>query len=610
MEDLAWLSLRARWGSNGSHPGRTLFVEPDTFFAELTHLRQVCVEFDVGIDWDEWAGRLVASQIDLRRGLVESMQQEGPGLTQDDLLDLLDEGRFRRGGNSRPCFGLRDFQLRDIAILLALPYGANFSVPGAGKTAVTYAVYESERVRNRVVQMLIVAPLSAFEAWRDEARECFPAMPSIDRWEPGGRTDAEILLVNYQRLEGGYDDLAEYCQTGTTHIVLDEAHRIKRGRTGQWGRNALNLAHLGTRRDILTGTPAPQASSDLEALFEFVWPGQHSLIFPAGSLTDDPTHTDASAASNAIRPLYARTTKDELDLPKVDVRLVPVRLGPLQAEIYEALCGHYEGSFSVGWRDRMQFAHFSTVVMYLLEAATNPALLVAGSSDYDPIVFRHPPFELLGNLSLMELLRTYPNYEFPAKLEVAKRIVASNANASRKTLIWSNFVRNIESLARELEQFQPAIVHGGMPLERDGGAGIRSRSSEISRFRQDPDCWVLLANPAACGEGISLHDVCHEAVYLERTFNAGQYLQSIDRIHRLGLKKDVGTRVQILSASGTIDSLVEDRLRIKVARLGQLLDDPSVALMSLPDEEIYGDVLDSRADADAIVAHITAYRDS
>ena len=93
----------------------------------------------------------------------------------------------------------------------------------------------------------------------------------------------------------------------------------------------------------------------------------------------------------------------------------------------------------------------------------------------------------------------------------------------------------------KLSEYQPAIVHGGV-ADRDG---------QLDRFRSDADCHVLLANPAAIGEGISLHQVCHDAIYLERTFNAGHYLQSVDRIHRLGLKPDAETRVTILSSAGT-----------------------------------------------------------
>ena len=44
---------------------------------------------------------------------------------------------------------------------------------------------------------------------------------------------------------------------------------------------------------------------------------------------------------------------------------------------------------------------------------------------------------------------------------------------------------------------------------------------------------VLIANYASCRRK-SLHHACHNAIYIDRSFQADQYLQSIDRICRLG----------------------------------------------------------------------------
>ena len=46
---------------------------------------------------------------------------------------------------------------------------------------------------------------------------------------------------------------------------------------------------------------------------------------------------------------------------------------------------------------------------------------------------------------------------------------------------------------------------------------------------------ILIGNPQKGGEGISLHKACHNAIYLDRDYDAGKYLQSRDRIHRIGL---------------------------------------------------------------------------
>jgi hypothetical protein len=61
-----------------------------------------------------------------------------------------------------------------------------------------------------------------------------------------------------------------------------------------------------------------------------------------------------------------------------------------------------------------------------------------------------------------------------------------------------------------------------------------TRESRIDDFLAEEDCAVLVANPAACAESISLHSSCFVAVYLDRTHDCARWLQSIDRIHRLG----------------------------------------------------------------------------
>ena len=87
---------------------------------------------------------------------------------------------------------------------------------------------------------------------------------------------------------------------------------------------------------------------------------------------------------------------------------------------------------------------------------------------------------------------------------------------------------------------------------------------------------MLVANPAACSEAISLHTVCHHAIYVDRTFNAAQYLQSVDRIHRLGLKATQKTTVEILVSPSSIDEVINDRLLRKIANMERILQDDSI----------------------------------
>ncbi len=171
-------------------------------------------------------------------------------------------------------------------------------------------------------------------------------------------------------------------------------------------------------------------------------------------------------------------------------------------------------------------------------------------------------------------------------------------------MVWTNFVRNLQTLERMFARYRPAMIHGGIPSEVSQPNAPRIREQELTRFRRDPDCMVLLANPAATAEGVNLHDVCHDAIYLDRTFNAGQYLQSVDRIHRLGLPPDEETRITFLLTERTIDEHVDGRVREKAERLGNMLEDPDIVTMTLPDDEDYGPAVDEEADLTAVFAHL------
>ena len=95
---------------------------------------------------------------------------------------------------------------------------------------------------------------------------------------------------------------------------------------------------------------------------------------------------------------------------------------------------------------------------------------------------------------------------------------------------------------------------GASPPEMSNPAASEG-ADEIHRFRTDPKCGVLLANPAAMGEGISLHDVCNDAIYLDRTFNAGHTCRAL--IESIGwVSGDITTTVTFLVTENTIDELV------------------------------------------------------
>lgn len=268
-------------------------------------------------------------------------------------------------------------------------------------------------------------------------------------------------------------------------------------------------------------------------------------------------------------------------------------LPPLHREIYDALVGRFTARAAAS---RDDFDALGKALLRLLMAATSPALLSKGTSRYEPLSYQLPPLEVPQGDSLYSLLHELPSYELSPKYAEALSLVAANAAQGHKTLVWTTFVRSLTTMEKMFADYRPAVVHGGTP----------DRDEQIRRFREDPDCLVLLSNPATLGEGISLHQVCHDAVYVDRDFMAGRFLQSLDRIHRLGLAPGIETRVTVLAAAGTIDEVVANRLEEKVNFMGRILDDPSVRqLADLEEEPSVAGGMDA-LDIQALLGHMKA----
>lgn len=577
----AWSRLQETMsrGVVGGNKNR-IEVRVDVFLAELQVIRDVLNIFGQKIEF----GPNIRSQL---QSLGADRKARETALVEVPIDVSTIQLRLKEIGFERE---LKPFQLKNLARIMQLPHGADFSVPGAGKTTVALANFALGRANGNVKRALVVSPISAFSSWKDDSKACLSVAPKIFIHSAGDLIpeNTDILLTNYNRVAADYDRIRAFVSEWPTQVFLDEAHRVKRGASGVHGRAVLDLAYAAKRRDVLTGTPAPQGAYDLIALIRFLYPGQDRQILPGSAYEerDGRAAEVLSATSVAVSRYFVRTTKSELDLPATKFIPACVSMGPLQKAIYDALIGTYRSSFELELGSRREFDRLGRIVMYLLEAATNPMLLTAGSDNDDDIAFKHPPLELKGNERLMDLLGAYNKYETPWKYDRVLSIVKDAATRGEKVLIWSNFVRNLKALSRHLGEFNPAMVHGGVPsVDEVISAPFLTREKELERFKHDSSCSVLLANPAACGEGVSLHHWCHHAVYLDRSFNAGHFLQSQDRIHRLGLDKHVVTKFTILTSAGSIDESVDGRLREKIIALSKLMGDPGLVRLALPDSD-------------------------
>lgn len=230
--------LAARFPGGGLRGKLTLELSLDDFLVGIDALADW--PHPESVVWTDELGELVGEVLDDADQAEQRLQTPSQAPAWDDSVV---ESMLGSAWHA----DLTEFQRRDIARLLSLQHGANFSVPGAGKTRVGLAVYAAMRERSEVRHLLVVSPKSAYEAWLSESELCFkqPPLTAVMGKSPDPR--AEILIVNYERLDKSLAALATWLRGAPSMIILDEAHRMKLGARGTYGSACMALGPLSRR---------------------------------------------------------------------------------------------------------------------------------------------------------------------------------------------------------------------------------------------------------------------------------------------------------------------------------------------------------------------------
>jgi SNF2 family DNA or RNA helicase len=467
---------------------------------------------------------------------------------------------------------LKPYQKDAVAQLLILKHGANFSVPGSGKTTVVYAYFNKLRDEGLIDKIFVVGPISSFTPWEEESGECFSHKLKCVRLTGNKRESKyftsdqyDLFLCHYQTATNDIDQIIELCSKYKILLVIDESHYIKRFSGGAWSDALIAISPYATRRVILSGTPMPNGYIDLWSQFTFLWPGMQLLgeRNEYRKKAEDVIKQDQIKAR--IRPFFFRVKKIDLELPKQNIIRKYYDLKPVQHQIYQALSIRFLKDLELEPSDRLQLKMWRKAKMVrLLQAASNPTLLTKYSDE-----FAIPPMSADGS-SVIQLINKYSQFEVPSKFEIAKQLVLDLMAQGEKVLLWTSFVHNITMLQTIFAEVPHYIIHGSVPKDESENYDF-NRDKNIKEFKKSTKPCLLIANPAACAESISLHRACNHAIYLDRTFNCGQYIQSLDRIHRIGSDKNVN--YYILLANDTIDLTIDRRIEEKFLNMNRVLED-------------------------------------
>lgn len=544
---------------------------------------------------------------------------------------------------------LKDYQKMPVEHMIRVGNAANFSVPGSGKTTMAYAALSRSLEDKTIQKILVIGPTASFVPWQEEYQECFGKAPrklvvrGDDARDFSERGDiADLFLMHFQTAINIVPEIKIFFQKWDTALIIDESHYIKNPNLERrYNSMALSISKEAKRRIVLSGTPMPKDERDLWNQITCLWPNNDPL--DKRWVYDNYVKNNGFGKyQNVLDSLYTRVTKSQLGLP--DWNFIPrtVRLEKHQREIYDAIAAKMLKDIKGLTFSDKQFIQNKrrAALIRLLQTASNPALIYRMAAQFNiknkifAEQFGLPQEEtdpgLLGKVDDLPLADKIKNYEelgeIPSKISYAADLAKKIMEGGQKVIIWSSFIKNMELFETQiLKDVNPIIVNGTVPRQTDNnierwkdqrrqdGLSDKTREERIQEFKNDKDPRVLIASAASLGESVSLHknlrgdEVCSNAIYLDRNFNAAQFMQSVDRIHRIGMNEKTEPRYYLLIGERTIDENIHLSLKAKWERMLDVLNDPLLRRLGLDVEAEVVDNSEIESINSALVKHLNKY---
>lgn len=481
--------------------------------------------------------------------------------------------------------------------------GCNFSVPGAGKTSIVYGAYtylkhQTKDISKHVDKILIIGPLSSFGPWESEYEECFGRKPMSQRLSSNISKEQkkqyffenpkELTLISYASVVSVKEEILYYLKNNRVMVVLDEAHKIKNTSGGVTATTIMEIAQSCTSRVVLTGTPAPNGYEDLYNLFNFIWPHNDVIKYTVGQLRDmsrsslEEDHRISQMMGN-INPFFIRIRKSDLGLPPVNENPpIIVPMSDSQRRIYDFIEQRFIDEVNNSTKSDIRNILIKAKLVRLQQAATNPALLYMPLSNF--IDDFDGDLSEVDDLSIMNDVMTFYDGSIPSKFTKCLEVVKHLIEKGEKVVIWTIFIKNIETLTAFLNDngISCRALYGATPVASESMSEDEyelTREGIVKEFHNPESAFkVIIANPFAVAESISLHKACHNAIYLERSFNCAHYLQSKDRIHRYGLPAGIVTNYYYILSENSVDETVHSRLALKEQRMLEIIEQMPIPL--------------------------------
>ena len=383
--------------------------------------------------------------------------------------------------------------------------------------------------------VLLICPKPLVTNWQREFALWAPEVPvsvvsgshAKRKWHWDNQ-HTPVRIANYELM---VRDEQQVTQPASPYdlVVLDEAQRIKNKSSS----TSKVIRKIPRQRSwALTGTPIENSIDDLIGIFEFVSPG---------------------SIHNAMRPRELRREVKDFVLRRTKEMVLKDMPPKLIRDTELSLTGEQSNSYQQAEKDG---------VLKLNDLGGE-------------ITIKHV-FELV--LRLKQICNFDPATGSSSKLELLRSDMEEVAASGQKAIVFSQWVKSLDTLGDHLKPFNPLAYHGRIPSNK--------RDSILQEFKESPDRHILLMSYGAGSVGLNLQ-FCRYVYLFDRWWNPAVEDQAINRAHRIGAAGSV-TVTRMISA-GTIEQRIHDILESKRELFNEILsDNRNPASYGLTKEEIFG----------------------
>ena len=361
------------------------------------------------------------------------------------------------------------------------------------------------------------------------------------------KTGLRICILNYEsswRLEDWID------RYSPDIVIIDESHRIKSARAKQ-SKAMWRIGFRAPKRLALTGTPIISGVHDLWSQWNFIdkkvfgdswWRFQQEYLIKGGYLLKEIIgYRNLDTLKKKVRQNSFVITKEEcLDLPEKIFQVIPVTLTSKSKKLYNEMAEKLVAEIEEG---KISTAPIVLVKLLRLSQITGGFIKDLEGDIYD-----------IGS----------------EKLDICTELVEDRVGDGHKVVVFARFRHEISRVAEELSKvgIESLVLTGSVkPIDRD---------DLIDQFQSPEGPPVFISQIQAGSLGITL-TAANTAIFYSRDYSLGNYLQAVDRLHRIGQTSKVTYLCLIVPHS--IDEIVHQNLKSKEELARFILKKPRAILL-------------------------------